>query len=332
MTAVVEAFSRRTILLSGAGFLAVGGAVFGAQALGSTFSRALDDVGHASRGWLWVAALSFGLAIACLGGTWRASLRLCGGRIGLTDSFARYGVGCLVGSLLPGGLGGATRVALYSRTLEGEDRVWRVGGSAVIVSVARTTGVGLLFAYAAFTGAVPGWPLLIVGSAGAVTIGACLYARRHTVRGHASHVLDAFRALAARDALQLAGWAFSAMALRVAAATAVAAAFGVHAPLSAALIIVPALAIASMLPITPANVGLSSGAVMVALSSRGVDGTTALAAGIALNGVETAVGLSAGLIGMTVLAWQDARLKTMLALGASGATAFVCAVGATIWL
>jgi hypothetical protein len=152
------------------------------------------------------------------------------------------------------------------------------------------------------------------------------------VRGHAAHILDAFRALAFRHALQLGGWAFSAMALRVAAATAVAAAFGVSSPLSAALIIVPALAVASMLPITPANVGLASGAVMVALSSRGIDATTALAAGIALNGVETAVGLAVGLFGMTHLAWQDARQRTMLALGGSGAIAFTCAVGATIWL
>jgi uncharacterized membrane protein YbhN (UPF0104 family) len=317
-----------------AGLAAVGGAAFGAQALGSTLSRALDDVGQANRQWLWVAACCFCLAVFCLGGAWRASLRLCGGQLSLADSFARYGTGCLVSSLLPGGLGGATRVALYSRTLDGEDRVWRVGGSAVLVSVARTSWVGVLFAYAAASGAVPRWPVAIAAVAAAVTIGVCFWARGHALRGHVAHLLDAFSTLgsAPRHALRLSGWAFSCMALRVCAATAVVAAFGVGSPLEAALIIVPALAVASMAPITPANVGLASGAVMVALHSKGVDGSTALAAGIALNGVETAVGLAIGVYGLTYLAWQDARKRAVLALAGSGAAAVVCAVGATLWL
>lgn len=317
-----------------AGLLLVGGAAFGAQALGSTLSRALGDVGDAQRGWLWVAAGYFAVSLAFAGGAWRTTLRLCGGRIGMRDSCARYGVGCLVSSLLPGGLGGATRLALYSRALDGEDKVWRAGGSAALVSVSKTIGIGILVAYAAASGAVPRWPLAVIGGVAVLTALACIFAKGHALRGHVDHVLDAFRALAATPwrALEVLGWGLGATATRVAAATAIAAAFGVHAPLSAALIIVPALAVAALAPITPANVGLASGAVMVALSARGVDGTTALAAGIALNGVETAVGLAMGVFGLTFLAWQDARQRAMLALGGSGAAAVMCAVGATFLL
>jgi len=331
---VIAAISKRSVLLGGLGLLAVGGAAFGGQALSSTLSRAIDDVGEASRAWLWLAALCFATSLACLAGAWRSALRLCDGHIGFRDAYARYGVGCLVGSLLPGGLGGATRVALYARTLEGEDRAWRVGGSAVLVSVAKTTGVGLLVAYAAMSGAVPRWPLAIVLGLGVATAAACFYAKRHAARGHIGHALDAYRALAAapRRALELGAWALGTTAARVGAATAIVAAFGVHHPISAALIIIPALAVASCMPLTPANVGLASGAVMVALHSRGVDGTTALAAGIALNGVETVVGITIGVLGLTHLAWQDARRRTVFALTGSTGLALFCALGATFWL
>jgi uncharacterized membrane protein YbhN (UPF0104 family) len=331
---VLAAPSRRSLLAGFLGLLAVAAAVFGAQALGSTLSRAMDDLGGASRGWLWIAAGCFALAVFCLAGAWRAALRLCDGEIGFGDSYARYGVGCLVSSLFPGGLGGATRLALYSRTLPGEDRVWRATGTAVLVSVAKTTGVGLLFVYAAATGAVPLWSVGIVAGVAAATAAVCVFARGHRFRGHAAHVLDAFRTLGTspRHGIALLGFALLNTVARVGAAAAIAAAFGVGSPLAAALIIIPALAVASAIPLTPGNVGLASGAVMVALHARGIDGSSALAAGIALNGVETAVGISLGVFGLTHLAWQDARKRTMLVLGSSGAAAVACAVGATFIL
>ena len=64
------------------------------------------------------------------------------------------------------------------------------------------------------------------------------------------------------------------MALRLAAAAAIAAAFGVDRPLAAALLIIPALDLAGILPLTPGNVGVASAAVAFALKAHGVGRTS----------------------------------------------------------
>ena len=84
------------------------------------------------------------------------------------------------------------------------------------------------------------------------------------------------------------------MALRLAAATAIAAAFGVDHPLIAALLIIPALDLAGILPLTPGNVGVASAAVAFALNAQGVGSDVALSAGIAFGAVETLTTLALG--------------------------------------
>ena len=72
-----------------------------------------------------------------------------------------------------------------------------------------------------------------------------------------AHSLDAFRVLGRcpRAAARIVGWVGLAMALRIAAAAGIAAAFGIDRPLAAALLIIPALDLAGLLPLTPGNVG-----------------------------------------------------------------------------
>jgi hypothetical protein len=96
------------------------------------------------------------------------------------------------------------------------------------------------------------------------------------------------------------------------------AALGVAAPFSAALVIVPALAVTAFASLSPAGIGVTSGAVAIVLHPRGVDVTTALAAGIAVNAVETAAGLAAGIAGGLLLAFPTpaARRWTLLSVGA----------------
>ena len=89
---------------------------------------------------------------------------------------------------------------------------------------------------------------------------------------------------------------------KVAAAAAVGLAFGIDNPLKAALIIVPAVELAAILPLTPGNVGLASAAVALALGSQGVDSQTALSAGIAFGGVELLTGMAIGAAGALALA------------------------------
>ena len=88
----------------------------------------------------------------------------------------------------------------------------------------------------------------------------------------------------------------------VLASACVGAALGVPHALGAALVIVPAIQLARMLPITPGNVGITSAAVAIALHGRGVPMESAMAAGIALHAVETIVGVTLGAAGALSLA------------------------------
>ena len=81
---------------------------------------------------------------------------------------------------------------------------------------------------------------------------------------------------------------------RLGATIAVAAALGLPHPVLAALVILPALDVASVFPITPGGVGVGSGAVAFALASRGIGMSQALAVGFAIQGIETLVSISAG--------------------------------------
>ncbi|NUT55877.1 MAG: hypothetical protein HOQ03_07835, partial [Thermoleophilia bacterium] len=110
------------------------------------------------------------------------------------------------------------------------------------------------------------------------------------------HALDVFRVLGRcpRAAARIAGWVGLSMALRVAAATGVAAAFGIDRPLAAAVLIIPALDLAGILPLTPGNVGVASAAVAFALTAHGVQSEVAVSAGIALGAVETLTTLALG--------------------------------------
>jgi hypothetical protein len=89
-----------------------------------------------------------------------------------------------------------------------------------------------------------------------------------------------------------------------------------HHPLLAALVICPALDLAGTIPLTPGNLGVASGAVAVALRSRGIGMTEALGVGIAVQALQTLVSLAAGTAGALYLA-DPARLVGRWALRAA---------------
>jgi hypothetical protein len=88
-----------------------------------------------------------------------------------------------------------------------------------------------------------------------------------------------------------------------------------------------------MMPLTPGNVGLTSGAVAMALRAHGVDLTTALTTGIAFHAVETVVGIVFGLASvlfLTPFSSPRVRRRTTLAVGFATCVALVGAFGATV--
>ena len=300
------------------------------QLLGSRVAEALEVMSGASPTWLWVAAVGFAVALAAAAGSWRSAIGLCGGRLSPVDAAARYGAGSLVNTFVPFRAGDAVRIGLFARTVPNRGRLWTTGGAFAALGAARAVVVGALVVAGAFAGVVPLWPLLVVAGLVAVGVAAVVVARRTPL-----HLLDAFRELG-RDrtaAARLLGWITLSTAGRLASATAVAAALGIPRPLAAAVVIVPALDVASLLPVTPGNVGVTSATVAMALQAHGASFTSGLAAGIAFHAVETTVGITAGVASVVWLApFSSARVRriTLLAGAASCALGLAGAFSATV--
>ena len=305
------------------------------QVLGDRLLAGIDGIGAAEPAGLWLAAVSFASALACASIAWRAAIRACGGSCTPGDAAARYCVGSLVNAFAPARLGGVVRVVLFARVAEAEGRIWTAGGIAGAVGAARALWLSVLVALGSASGVLPAWPaaLLALVVAGAVAL--AVGARRIRRRERVAHVLDAFRAIgrSPRSGAVLAGWVGLAMVARIAAATALLAAFGIERPLAAALLVVPAVELAATLPITPGNVGLSSAAVAFALSAHGVGADVALSAGIAFSGVETLTSIVAGSAGaLALVGTPGVRRRLAVATAAAGCVALAGAFGATVVL
>jgi uncharacterized membrane protein YbhN (UPF0104 family) len=325
--------SRRVVLAAVALTAALVAVAFVPQLLGSEVQRALEGLSGASPVWLWAAAGFFVLSLVGAAGAYRSAFGLVGATIAPLDAATRYGVGSLVNTFAPARLGDAVRLALFARAVDSEERLWRTGGVFAAIGAARAGGLALLVVAGSIAGALPLWPVLICLALVAAAAAVAVATRNRTPHSHVAHLLDAFRALGREPGrgARIAGWIALATLARVGAAASIAAALGVPGPLVAALMIVPALDLAGTLPLTPGNVGITSGAVAMALSAHGVPMTVALTTGIAFHAVETCVGLTSGLAsGLFLLELQPSRRWTVAAAGAAMALALVAAFSATV--
>ena len=125
------------------------------QLLGSEVRRALSGLSSAQPIWLWLAGVCFLGSLVGTAGAWRSAIGLVGGRIGWLDAGARYGIGSLINSFAPARLGDVARLALFSRALESEDRLWRAGGSLAVIGIARALVLALLVVVGSIAGALP---------------------------------------------------------------------------------------------------------------------------------------------------------------------------------
>jgi uncharacterized membrane protein YbhN (UPF0104 family) len=300
--------------------------------LGDRVSLAVQGLGAASPALLWLAGLCF--AGTSLSGAlaWRAALRASGSPLPLVDASARYAVGCGVNALAPAHVGSALRVALFSRVTTGG--CWTVGGAAAAVGVTRVVWLGVLIAVGSAGGVLPLWPLLVIGGIVGGAALAVVVSNHVSLPARLEQLLAAFKSLASspRDLATVSGWALVGAAAKVLAATAVVAAFGIDHPLSAALVLVPAVELAAILPLTPGNVGLASAAVALALGSQGVDSKVALSAGIAFGAVELLTGMLVGAVGALALAGPWVRPYVRVAAIATAASVAAVAFGATVVL
>jgi uncharacterized membrane protein YbhN (UPF0104 family) len=300
------------------------------QLLGHRVAGALGTLQTADARYLWLAGLGFVASVLASAGSWRCAIGICGGRVGLTDACARYGAGSLVNTFVPARAGDIVRIALFSRALPTEGRIWTTGGAFAALGAARALALGALVTGGAAAGVIPAWPLLIAAALVAVGIAAALIARKT-----ANHLLDVFRELG-RDrtaAARLVAWVAVSTAGRLTAATAICAALGIRQPLGAAVVILLALDVASMIPLTPGNVGVTSAAIAAALHAHGTSFNHGLAAGIAFHAVELAVGITYGIASVLWLApypSPNARRIVLLAGAGSWALGIAGAFSATV--
>ncbi len=304
------------------------------QLLGDRVEAGIDGLGNAQASWLWLAAAAFGGSLFASACGWGSALRRCGGTTTGSDATARYCTGSLVNALAPARIGSAVRFALFARTLPNEGRLWTVGGVATSIGAVRALWLAVVLALGSASGALPRWPiaalLLVVLAAATVA----WFVRDTQPGSKFAHTLDVFRVLGRcpKAAARIVGWIGLAMALRIGAAAGIAAAFGIENPLTAALLVVPALDLAGLLPLTPGNVGLASAAVAFALKASGAASDVALSAGIAFGAVETLTTLALGCGSLLYFAGgrTDAQRWRTAAVSVAGCLALGVAFGATV--
>jgi uncharacterized membrane protein YbhN (UPF0104 family) len=327
--------SRRLFLAATALTAALAAVAFVPQLLGSEVQRALTGLTGARPVWLWAAGACFVGSLGASAAAYRSAFGLVGARVAPLDAAARYGVGSLVNSFAPARLGDCVRLALFARAIDSDERLWRTGGVFAAIGAGRASVLAALVVCGSLAGALPLWPVLVCVGLVALA-GAVAYATRNRpAHSHVAHLLDAFRALGRQPGrgARIAGWIAVATLFRLGAAASIAASLGVRGPLVAAVMIVPALDLAGTMPLTPGNIGLTSGAVAMALRAHGVSMTTALTTGIAFHAVETAAGVTAGIASALFLAeLAPTRRWTVAAAAAVVCLAVVGAFSATILL
>jgi len=300
--------------------------------LGDRVSEAISGLGAADPSLLWLAGIAFTATSLCGALAWRAAIRASGSPLSFFDASSRYAVGCGVNAIAPAHVGSALRVALFGRITKGG--CWTVSGAAAAVGVTRIVWIGALIAVGSAGGVLPLWPLFAIFGIVAAAAIVAITARYVSLPRRLDNLLAAFAALAEspRDLAIVAGWAFVGAAAKVAAAAAIVGAMGIDHPVRAALVLVPAVELAAVLPITPGNVGLASAAVALALNSQGVDSKTALSTGIAFSAVELLTGMAIGAAGALALAGPTARPYLRVATAAAAAAVVAVAFGATVLL
>jgi len=306
--------------------------------LGPEVRQAFDGLERAQPAWLWLAAVCFVAALLANALAWRATIRLCGGEIGRLASIACYGVGSLVNSAAPARIGDAVRIGLFSRAFEegeGRERLWTTGGVFTALGAVRALCLGALVLVAAAMGALPLWPLFALGGLVAAAVATAFFARRRSAERAVAHLLDAFRALGrspGRGAPTVC-WIALATAARLVGVAAIASGLGVGSPFLAAAIIVPALDVAGIVPLTPGNLGVASGTVAMALQTRGIGLTQALTAAIALHALETAASIvigGGGALFLTQFRSPAARRRAVALASATTSIVLVWAFSATV--
>jgi uncharacterized membrane protein YbhN (UPF0104 family) len=321
---------RRALVAAGLFTLAVVAVAATPRLLGNQVSHAFDQLTDATPAWLWLAALLVVATTVAWAQVWRSAVRTVGGEVSRVDAVARYSLGSAVNTFLPARMGDVLRIALFSRVLETPTRVWTTAGVYTTIGAARALTAGVLILAGFLAGVLPLWAVIASGALVVAAVVASVIARRQGPHSRLAHFFDAYRELGRnpRRAAPIVAWTIAATAARVGAVAAIVSALGVPHPLAVALLVIPTLDAASLLPITPGGLSVSSGAVALALKGIGIGTTTALTVGIGYHAIEGAASVVCGTIGALVLAGEQRPVARHAAVALAGLAVAVAVAGA----
>ncbi|HEY8103396.1 MAG TPA: lysylphosphatidylglycerol synthase transmembrane domain-containing protein [Gaiellaceae bacterium] len=240
--------------------------------------------------------------------------------------FSAFSVGLLANAVLPGRIGELARVAVLRRHLpHGPGTTGTLVGTVFAHRLFDLFPALLLVAYVISTAKVPHWAvtsLVIVSAIGILLFTAAVVTARRRHRpaldgmGQLRRLLVMARqglavlrspvAAVVAIMLQCVGWFFQLLAVYVAMR-----AFDIHAPLSAAALVLLLMNVATIFPLWPGNFGLLQAAVALPLVQYGVAYSTGFAFGIVLQVLEMSVGVGVGLIFLAREGLSFASLRDM---------------------
>jgi uncharacterized membrane protein YbhN (UPF0104 family) len=241
--------------------------------------------------------------------------------------FSAFSVGLFANAVLPGRIGELARVAVLTRKMPGRKGAWAtLVGTVFAHRVFDVVPVVMLVVYVVATANIPASAratlIAAIGIGIALFAFAFVSARRpqDTVpvdgRGRAGRLIAMARqglgvmrspvgAMAA-VLFQIAGWVCQLFAVYTAMR-----AFGIHAPLPAAGVVLLLMNVVTIFPFWPGNVGLVQFAIASALVGYGVPYGRGIAYGFGLQAIEASVGIGVGLLFLAREGLSMAMLRVM---------------------
>jgi glycosyltransferase 2 family protein len=270
--------------------------------------------------WWWiVAALALNLgSVVARAAAWRTVVKqaLPAPCPPFQRVFSAFSVGLLANAVLPGRVGELARVAVLTRGQpRGRGDTARLLGTVFAHRVFDVIPSLLLVAYVLLTAKIPDWAIVslaVVASLGGVFFAVAIVGARINVRA-APDIVGPFRRLLrmAKQGLevmnaplaaglavffQCVGWFLQLVAVYLAMR-----AFGIHAPLPAAGLVLLLMNVATFFPLWPGNIALP-------LVSYGVAYARGFAYGLGLQVIEMSVGVG---VGFVFLAREGLSLGTL---------------------
>ncbi|MBV8256706.1 MAG: flippase-like domain-containing protein [Actinobacteria bacterium] len=240
--------------------------------------------------------------------------------------FSAFSVGLFANAVLPGRVGELARVAVLTRKLPGRKGAWAtLVGTVFAHRVFDIVPVLLLVLYVIVTASIPigaqaALVAVLVFGVGMFVLAFVTARRPHALEieglGKARRLLRMARqglgvlrspaGAAAAIFFQCCGWLCQLLAVWTAMR-----AFGIHAPLPAAGVVLLVMNVVTILPFWPGNVGLVQVAIASALTGYGVAYATGVAYGFGLQAIEASVGIGVGTLFLAREGLSVAMLRVM---------------------